>query len=113
MDRLEIEAELRGLIEEVHVGHENLLAGQDFGMRGINQRIDQTCQAALKLSNEDVLLLQPQMTELRDRLAEFSTHLNMIMERLNEDEDGGTASEDGQEAGDDAPPEAARGDGGE
>lgn len=84
MKREEVEQTLRDLINEVVVGHENLLAGEDFGMQGIHKRIDDTCKAALALPNEDVVMLQPAMKELRDCLAEFSAHLDLIMKKLNE-----------------------------
>lgn len=81
MNKDQVELELRLLIEEVSAGHEKLLAGEDFGMQGINRRIDAACQAALALPNEDVVEMHPLMQELRTRLQDFSAHLNEAMDR--------------------------------
>lgn len=81
MNKDQVELELRLLIEEVSAGHEKLLSGQDFGLQGINRRIDAACQAALALPNEDVVQMHPLMQELRTRLQDFSAHLNEAMDK--------------------------------
>ncbi len=92
MQRDEIELELRTLIEEVNTGRERLLAGEDFGMQGISQRIDTACKAALALENEEVVTLQPIMLDLRNHLREFSELMHSAMKQAetpSEDTDGG------------------------
>ena len=81
MQRDQIELELRTLIEEVSAGHDRLLAGEDFGMQGISQRIDTACKAALALENEEVVTLQPIMMDLRNRLQEFSELMHAAMQK--------------------------------
>ena len=81
MNKDQVELELRLLIEEVSTGHERLLAGEDFGLQGINRRIDAACQAALALPNEEVVEMHPLMQELRTRLQDFSAHMNEAMDR--------------------------------
>ena len=103
MQKEQVELELRLLIEEVSAGHEKLLAGEDFGLHGISRRIDAACQAALALPNEDVVDMHPLMQELRNRLQDFSAHLNTAMDRagMNAPSDGGETPSDGGETSDD------------
>ena len=96
MQRDQIELELRTLIDEVVSGHERLLAGEEFGLQGISQRIDTACQAALSLPNDEVVMLQPVMAELRNRLQEFSDLMNTAMARAAEED--GTAGPAGGDA---------------
>lgn len=92
MQRDQIELELRNLIDEVTAGHEKLVAGQDFGLQGVSQRIDTACQAALALENDEVVSLQPIMQELRDRLKAFSDLMHTAMDKAQEQ---GPIEEDG------------------
>ena len=96
MQRDQIELELRTLIDEVANGHERLLAGEDFGMHGISQRIDSACQAALALPSDEVVTLQPIMMDLRNQLQEFSELMHTAMDRAAEEDAGdGPAEPDG------------------
>ncbi|RVU34642.1 hypothetical protein EOI86_17445 [Hwanghaeella grinnelliae] len=81
MNKEQVELELRLLIDEVTKGHEKLLAGEDFGLQGINRRIEAACQAALALPNEEVVEMHPLMQELRTQLQDFSANLNEAMDR--------------------------------
>lgn len=97
MNKDQVELELRLLIEEVSAGHEKLLSGEDFGLQGINRRIDATCQAALALPNEEVVEMHPLMQELRTRLQDFSAHLNEAMDKA-----GITRTGDAPDGGEDS-----------
>ena len=97
MQRDQIELELRTLIEEVSNGHERLLAGEDFGMQGISQRIDTACKAALALENEEVVTLQPIMMDLRNRLQEFSELMHSAMKQAETPSDAPDGDADGGE----------------
>jgi len=97
MQRDQIELELRTLIEEVSAGHERLLAGEDFGMQGISQRIDTACKAALALENEEVVTLQPIMMDLRNRLQEFSELMHTAMKKADSAADAPDGDADGGE----------------
>ena len=101
MNKDQVELELRLLIEEVSAGHEKLLAGEDFGLQGINRRIEVACQSALALPNEDVVDMHPLMQELKIRLQDFSNHLNEAMERagMQATEDGTPEDGEGQSDG--------------
>lgn len=102
MNKDQVELELRLLIEEVSAGHEKLLSGDDFGMQGINRRIEVACQAALALPNEEVVEMHPLMQELRTRLQDFSAHLNEAMDRAGMPEagEGDGAADDGKDQSD-------------
>ena len=103
MNKDQVELELRLLIEEVSAGHDRLLAGEDFGLHGINRRIESACHAALALPNEEVVEMHPLMQELRTRLQDFSAHLNEAMDRAGISGSDGPAGEpdntDGETSG--------------
>ncbi len=103
MNKDKVELELRLLIEEVSAGHEQLLAGEDFGLHGISRRIEAACQAALALPNEDVVEMHPLMQDLRNRLQDFSALMNEAMDRagISESEapSGQVEKDDGEGSG--------------
>jgi len=100
MNKDQVELELRLLIDEVAKGHEKLLAGEDFGLHGINRRIESACQAALALPNEEVVEMHPLMQELRTQLQDLSTNLNEAMDRAGMSNDAPSTEENLDGGGD-------------
>ncbi len=81
MDLIQVEDTLNKMIEEIRQAREKLAAGADFGLEDISERIAAVCAAATALPEEEVLQIQPLLQTLRDDLTSFSTDMESIRER--------------------------------